>query len=137
MNVRRGILLAMLAGLCVAPGTARAAGSLDGTKWQITITPDAAAMKAGEKPSEDTLIFQEGQVTSTECVPYGFEHSSYTMSQAEAAPTFETEQVSEKEGTMTWWGQVVGDTINGTAVWTKKNGDVLHSTFTGKRAQSS
>ena len=137
MRMMRGMLVGMLVGVCVSPGIVHAATPLDGTKWQITLTPDAAAKKAGEKPSKDALIFKGGQVTSTACVKYGFAHSAYTTAGTPAAPSFQAEQTSAKEGKMTWSGQVAGNTISGTAVWTKKNGQVLNSTFTGKKAKSS
>ncbi len=133
MRMMRGMLVGMLVGVCVSPVMVHAATPLDGTKWQITITPDAAAKKAGEKVSKDTLIFKDGQMTSTACVKYGFAHSAYTTASTPAAPSFQTEQTSAKEGKMTWAGQVAGNTISGTTVWTKKNGQVLNSTFTGKK----
>ncbi len=128
-----GLAVGILVGVCVSPGMIHAATPLDGTRWQITITPDAAAKKAGEKPSKDALIFQGGQMTSTACVKYGFAPSSYTTAGTAASPSFQTEQASAKEGKMTWSGQVAGNTISGTAVWAKKNGQVLNSTFTGKK----
>ena len=137
MRMVRWMLVGMLVGVCVSPGMVHAATPLDGTKWQITITPDAAAKKAGEKPSKDTLIFKGGQMTSTACVKYGFAHSAYTAAGASIAPSFQAEQTSAKEGKMTWSGQVSGNTISGTAVWTKKNGQILNSAFTGKKAKSS
>ena len=137
MRMNRWMLVGILVGLCVSPGMVHAATPLDGTKWQITITPDAAAKKAGEKTSKDTLIFKDGQMTSTACVKYGFAHSAYTAAGTSTAPSFQAEQTSAKEGKMTWAGQVAGGTIGGMAVWTKKNGQVLNSTFTGKKAKSS
>ena len=137
MRMSRWMLVGILVGVCVSPMMVHAATPLDGTKWQITITPDAAAKKAGEKASKDALIFKGGEMTSTACVKYGFAHSAYTAAGTPAAPSFQAEQTSVKEGKMTWSGQVVGNTISGTAVWTKKNGQVLNSTFTGKKAKSS
>lgn len=130
---KMGLVVGMLVGVCLSPMVVHAATPLDGTKWQITITPDAAAKKAGEKASKDALIFQGGQMTSTACVKYGFASSAYTAAGTAASPSFQTEQTSTKEGTMTWSGQVSGNTISGTAIWTKKNGQVLNSTFTGKK----
>ena len=138
MRMMRWMLVGMLVGVCVSPGIVQAATMLDGTKWQITVTPDDAAKKAGEKASKDTLIFKKGQLTSTACVKYGFAHSAYTAAGTPAAPAvFQAEQTSAKEGTMTWSGQVAGNTISGTAAWTKKNGQVLNYTFTGKKAKAS
>jgi len=114
-----------------------AATPLNGTKWQITITPDAAAKKAGEKPSKDALIFKGGQMTSTACVKYGFTPSAYTTAGTGAGSSFQTEQTSAEEGKMTWSGQATGNTISGNAIWTKKNGHQFHYQFNGKKAKSS
>ena len=92
-------------------------------------------MKAGEKPSKDTLIFTGGQMTSTACVKYGFAHSAYTAVGTPAAPSFQAEQTSAKEGKMTWSGQVAGNTISGTAAWTKKNGQVLNYNLYGEEGE--
>ncbi len=132
-----GLAVGMLVGFCVSPVMVHAAAPLDSTKWQITLTPDAAAKKAGETPSKDALIFKGEQMTSTACVKYGFAPSSYTTAGTAASPSFQTEQTSAKEGKMTWSGQVAGNTISGTAVWTKKNGQVLNSTFAGKKKAKS
>ncbi len=51
--------------------------------------------------------------------------------------TFQTEQMSAKEGQMTWSGQVAGDTISGSTIWTKKSGQQLHYQFSGKKGKSS
>ncbi len=137
MSMIRWGLVALLVGACAGPGVVQAATSLDGTKWKVTVTPDTAAKKAGEKTSKDTLIFKAGQMTSTACVKYGFASSSYTTEGTKAKSTFQTEQLSAKEGKMTWSGQTLGDTISGNATWTKKNGQQLHYQFSGKKVKSS
>ena len=111
------------------------AGSLDGTKWKIRGMPDEAAKRMGEKPSKDTLIFKEGNMTSTACVRYGFKASAYTASQSGTAWSVNTEQISPKYGKMTWTGQVNGEAITGTMVWTKTDGTRLHYAFEGTKAR--
>ncbi len=133
MSIVRWGFVALLVGVCAGPGLVQAATPLDGTKWKVTLTPDAAAKKAGEKTSKDSLIFKAGQMTSTACVKYGFASSSYT---AEGS-TFKAEQMSAKEGQMSWSGQAAGEAISGTTTWTKKNGQQLHYEFSGKKAKSS
>ena len=137
MRMMRWMLVGMLVGVWISPVMVHAATALDGTKWQIVVTPDAAAKKAGEKVSKDTLIFKGEQMTSTACVKYGVAHSAYTAAGTSAPPSFQAEQTSAKEGKMTWSGQVTGGTVSGTAVWTKKNGQVLNYSFSGKKAKSS
>ena len=110
-------------------------GPLDGTKWKITGIPDEAARRMGEKPSKDTLIFKQGNMTSTACVKYSFEASSYTATQAGTRWSFRTEQMSPKQGKTVWSGTVNGEAITGTMVWTKKDGTMLHYTFEGTKAR--
>ena len=83
------------------------------------------------------MIFKAGQLTSTACVKYGFVPSSYTAEGTKMKSTFQTEQMSAKEGQMTWSGQVAGDTISGSTIWTKKSGQQLHYQFSGKKGKSS
>ena len=110
-------------------------GPLDGTKWKIRGLPDEAATRMGEKPSKDALIFKAGNMTSTACVKYGFKASPYAASQSGTAWSVNTEQVSPKHGKMTWAGQVNGEVITGTMVWTKIDGTMLHYTFEGTKAR--
>ncbi len=128
----------LLANTCLTSNVVHAAtGTFDGMQWSIKITPDDAAKKAGEKVSKDTMIFKSGQMTSTACVKYGFQPSNYIATGATTGSLFQTKQVSPKEGTMAWSGQVSGDTITGTAIWTKKNGQMLNYSFTGKKQAKS
>ena len=137
MRMMRWMLVGILVGVCASPVMGHAATAVDGTTWQITITPDDAEKKVGEKASKDTLSFKGGQLTSTACVKYGFTHSAFTVGGTSTAPSFQADQTSAKEGKMAWSGQVAGNAISGTVAWTKKNGQVLHYTFTGKKAKSS
>jgi hypothetical protein len=121
----------MLAGMVSAAGAA-----LDGTRWSVTVTPDTAAKKAGEKPSKDTLIFKDGQLTSTACVKYGFAPSAYTATGTSTKASFQAEQTSAKEGKTSWSGHATEGTITGTMTWTKQNGQTLQYTFSGKRSKT-
>ena len=132
----------MILGLSLGAGSVQAerqlasTAPLEGSKWSVTITPDAAAAKQGEKPSKDTLIFKAGKLTSTACVKYGFTASPYTAAAAQTGTvwSFNTEQTSSKEGKISWMGEVSGNSVKGTMSWTKKNGSVLNYTFQGKKA---
>ena len=128
-----GLLVCSLGATQVLAATQR--GPLDGTKWKIRGMPDETARRMGEKPSRDTLMFKEGHMTSTACVKYGFKASPYTASQSGTASSLNTEQVSPKHGTMTWAGQVQGEAITGTMVWTKTDGTRLQYTFEGRKAR--
>lgn len=138
---RTAAMVVMLAALVLAlrsgPLTAAepAADPFVGT-WKIKVTPDAASKEAGEKEFEDTLIFEGGKLTATECVPYGFNPSPYSTYQYRAASSFESKMTSDEHGTAVWSGEVSTDTpdqIGGTKVWTKKDGNAIRYTFTGER----
>ena len=137
MRKSQWVVGVLLVGVSLVPMAASAATALEGTKWQVTVTPDAAAKKAGEKASKDTLIFKNGHMTSTACVKYGFSATPYTATASGQGASFQTTQSSKKEGTMVWSGQAVGNTISGTTMWTKKNGEMLHYQFSGKKTSKS
>lgn len=109
------------------------AESLDGGKWKIKVTPDKETAAKGEKEFDDELIFADGKVTSTGCVPYGFNASPYKTQKKEKGTKWETDQVSEKEGKAHWSGKIKGDEIKGNMTWSKKDGATLHYTFAGKK----
>ena len=110
---------------------------LDGTRWSVQVTPDAAAAKQGEKSSKDTLSFKDGKLTSTACGKYGFASSAYNGTQTGAMWSFSTEQVSKKAGKTAWSGEANGEAIRGTMTWMKKDGSTLRYTFTGRKTGKS
>ena len=116
------------------PQMRAAGGALDGTKWSLKVTPDAAAAGKGEKVFDDVLVADGGLVTMSECIKWGFKPSRYTTEQAGSGWSFRTEQTSGKEGTSIWTADIAGDMITGKLVWTKKDGTVLNYAFTGKKA---
>jgi hypothetical protein len=63
--------------------------------------------------------------------PCGFTETPYTVSQSDVSTNFEAESHSPKEETMKWKGTVKGDTIEGTAVWTKNGQADAIYTFKG------
>lgn len=127
----------LVCGFGAGQGIAQAAtnAGLDGTRWKIRAVPDEAARKQGEKASRDTLIFQDGRMTSTACTRYGFSASSYTANQSGGSWAFNAEQTSDKQGKTAWSGQANGETINGTMVWTTKDGRTVRYAFEGKPAR--
>jgi len=130
------ILIFSLASLAHAAAGSQpsAASPLEGSKWTVKVTPDKAAMDKGEKVFDDTLIFEDGKVSMTECVKVGFAASSYSTSKMQDHWMFKTDQMSEKEGKSAWTAQIKGDTIKGKMQWTKKDGTVLSYSFEGKKS---
>jgi len=122
------------AALMAAQTRPSAGASLEGTRWMVTVTPDEHARAKGEKPFEDTLVFESNKVTMTECAKHGFGASGFKQSKTKEGMSFQTTQESAAEGESTWKGDVSGDSIRGTMKWKKKDGAVLHYTFEGKKA---
>ena len=52
-------------------GFTRMADPFDGTKWEVTVTPDPSA-PGNEKEFKDMLIFKGGMFRATECEKHGF-----------------------------------------------------------------
>src|SRR5207244_872497 len=99
-------ILSIVMAACVFGAMTVRAESLDGTKWKIKVTPDKEAAAKGEKAFPDTLLFANGKVTSTACVPYGFKATSYKAEAKEGVTHWASEQMSEKEGKTVWTGEV-------------------------------
>ncbi len=109
------------------------AGSLDGTKWRIRVTPDKETAAKGEKESDDELIFADGKFTSTACLKYGFAASAYTTEAKGTATKWKSDQTSDKEGLTHWSGQARPTAMSGKMEWVKKDGAKLHYTFVGTK----
>jgi hypothetical protein len=100
----------------------------------VKVTPDEAAMTKGEKIYDDVIIFDGGYVTMGACVKSGFDASKYTAGKSGEGWSFQTEQMSRKEGKTIWTADILGDAVKGKLVWTKKDGTALSYTFEGKKA---
>jgi hypothetical protein len=108
---------------------ALAASPVDGTQWQIKLT--TAAVRTA---SDDRVQFDKGRFTSPLFRPRGFVTSNYTLTEEKGAPVvWETMQTSEKEGTLSWRGELSGETMRGIASWRKRDGSVVNYTFTGRK----
>jgi hypothetical protein len=119
-----------LIALCVLGSVALAASSLDGTQWQIKLT--TADVKT---PSEDRVNFEKGRFTSSLFRPKGFPASNYTLTEEQGGPViWETMQTSETDGTLSWRGELGGESMHGVASWRKPNGSVVNYLFTGRKA---
>src|SRR3954470_10373767 len=104
-------------------------------KWKVTMSPDEAAAKAGEKEFADTLVFTGDKFVAEACKKYGFDAVTYDSDTRRFGPaTFTAEPKSEKEGKAKWTGTVTGSSISGEMTWTKKDGTELHYSYKGERA---
>src|SRR2546422_11145656 len=120
-----------LVALCVLASVALAASPLDGTQWRIKLT--TATVKT---PSEDRIRFEKGRFTSPLFQPKGFPTSNYTLTEEKGGPViWETMQTSKTEGTLSWRGELGGETMRGVASWRKPDGTVVNYTFAGSEVK--
>jgi hypothetical protein len=111
------------------PGSvALAASPLDGTQWNVQMTAPS-----GPAPAPGQIQFQDGKLVS----PFqaqGFAPSNYTLTNQEGTPVvWETMQTSATEGTLSWRGELGGNTMRGVASWQKADGKVITYSFVGTR----
>jgi hypothetical protein len=108
---------------------ALAASPLDGTQWTIQMTAPSAPA-----PPDGQIHFKNGKFVSAPFEPQGFAPSNYTLTEQDGAPmVWETMQTSATEGTLSWRGELGGDTMRGVASWQKADGKAVTYTFIGKR----
>lgn len=108
---------------------------LDGTSWKVEVEPDAMAKDKGEKEFKETLIFADGNLSTTSRQEIGFVASAYTVSPdpKNKDVTFRSEQLSEHEGSSTWTGTIHEDHVEGKMIWKKSNGAIFTFTFKGEK----
>jgi hypothetical protein len=116
-----------------APPQKAPAAPLEGTRWSVMMTPDAAAKEKGEASFEEVLIFEGGKVTMTTCQTYGFAPSPYTATTSGDIVSFMTRQSGSEAGKSTWTGDFKGNTVNGTMVWTKPDETIVSYAYAGKK----
>ena len=118
--LKKLVTFAFVAALVALP--ALASGPLDGKTFHGKLT------EVGKGGHSDNFEFKNGQFLSTACQHEGFGAGAYTAD----GNTFTAQTMSKKEGTMDWKGTVNGDTISGTAVWTKTGQAPVNYTFEAK-----
>jgi len=134
MKLRQQWILAGVATLVLtASAIVCRAALLDGTRWQITISPDPAAADKGQKGFADQLTFAGEKFSSEFFLAKGFKPASYHSEIEPNEAEFEVEQASESEGVLTWLGEIRGTTITGRLVWRKDDGTKLAFEFSGAK----
>ena len=93
----------------------RNSGIVDGMVFIGHIGP-----KDGEANGEDEVVFQNGQFLSTSCTKYGFRSAPYIASHDGDRIVFKAVTHSPKHGTINWEGQIVGNRLEATYLWTKE-----------------
>jgi hypothetical protein len=126
ISLRIGFSLALALVLALPAPAGTEAGPLDGKTFAGDMTE-----KGKTKGDPDTFVFRDGKFRSTACDSYGFTETAYSAAVSDVSTTFEAMSTSPKEGTMKWKGTVRGDSLEGTAVWTKKGQADSAYTFKG------
>jgi hypothetical protein len=120
-------LIASLAILAL-PALVRAeAPALDGRTF---VVEGGEKGKPAEKQKDD-VIFKAGKFRSTGCDPYGFAEAPYQTKKEGGAIAFESSTTSAKEGKIHWKGNVQGDAISGSYVWSKPGQKDIEYWFKG------
>ncbi len=109
------------------------ASPLEGSRWQVEVTPAETAAGSGERPFEEMLVFEGGRVRMNEFVKAGFEATPYSLVKSASGWSFRTEQTSRKKRRNVWTAEIQADVIQGRLTCTGKDGTVLSYTFEGRK----
>jgi hypothetical protein len=143
MRSRIGMAVVLICFLLALDGASLAANKekapqipFRGTRWNITVTPDAEAAKKGEKPFQDTLSFEGDVVRLDASEARGFQPSTYTATRVKGGGwAFNTTQRSQKHGDAFWQARIQGDTMRGEMRVLRRGGTALHYSFQGVKVK--
>ena len=107
--------LVLMSALLLGTTAEALAGSPDGT-WKAR-AKDAPAGKV-----VDTLLFANGQFTSTECLQYGYQKGPYNSTSANNVTKWTAIQTNTNGDKMTWTGEIRGKKMTVSFQRTDKNG---------------
>lgn len=127
----RLILILALAGLGFAYQSL-GTPALDGTVWELKVRRDAFLALS----HKDTLAFDRGRITSSRYLGQGYMPGGYCAKGGKTAPGFEAAMSRPGGGHLDWRGEVHGDRVEGTVVWTSPEGASKVYTFHGRRKTS-
>ncbi len=128
----------VLAALAVAHAAQRAiplkGDPCDGT-WKVSVEPDSDASGAGKKPFDDTLTFKYPSFESAALKKHGFPSASFDDNpRPGGVAAFKVKQTSTTEGgTAEWQGNVTATSIDGSLIWTAKDGTVDRYNLSGNK----
>ncbi|MBI4387042.1 MAG: hypothetical protein HY551_06645 [Elusimicrobia bacterium] len=106
-------------------------GAIDGTLWEVKVRPDVFFALS----RRDTLLFQNGRMTSLKFASEGFLPARYKMTsfQEEKSGSWNVVFDRAKQETVEWRGAVEGDRMRGLVLWRRPDGKVRRFTFRGVR----
>ena len=124
----KSIITAGLLLIAIAVQAQQTQGLLDGKKFSIQL------MKGGTLDSKETIVFDQGMMDPLDCHQYGFTAAKYEGKNSNGMFTWRSVSKSDKEGTMSWQGEITGDKIEGNVSWTKEGQAPINYTFKGTTA---
>jgi hypothetical protein len=122
MNMLR-FFATMVFAMGMGVATALAAG-LDNSAWHMK-----------EKTKTDSLVFVNGQLTSAECIPYGFVTGPYSATTEGNTIRWTAVQTNADGEKMTWKGEATGKTMKGSYTYTDKAGKASTTEWTAEKAE--
>ena len=104
-------------GFELCPAQTEKPGLLDGMKFEGSLTEDGSAAA----PSEEALIFENGEFLSKACIPYGFAKAPYKATKEGDRIKWSAvvSNPDSKGDKAVWSGSVVGDKLTGKMIWSK------------------
>lgn len=107
-------------------------GPMEDTAWEIHLKADSFFAF----PHHDTLVFSRGKLKASGYEATGFASGAYAAQNVggDIDAIWNASLSDDRTGTMSWYGLVRGDTIEGVAILRGKDGRERRFTFSGKRA---
>lgn len=109
------------------------AGLLDGTAWEVQVTPTRQTAAKGAKPFEDVLTFSRGRLTSRELKRSGIGAVDYSAKGTKDFLNWETAPVLRERNKAEWGGVIKEENIKGTLKWVTRDGRVLYYYLNGEK----
>ena len=101
--------------LCLNHGWV-SAGELDGKVFVGPIGVEGSTVEE----EIDEVTFNNGELYSASCAPWGFKAGSYTTISTSEGLAFKATAMSPNDGKIVWEGVVKGDDIEAVFTWTKE-----------------
>lgn len=107
--------------------------ALDGSAWQVRVR--AKTLFAFSR--KDTLVFERGRFTSARYLSSGYLPSGYSAAEiSDEGSRFEASLMRDDGSTVNWIGEVRGERMKGTVVWTRIGARPRNFSFRGRRKPS-
>jgi hypothetical protein len=143
MSTNRSLAAASLVCTLLLPGCSSEPSSqpADAATWQVAMGQEGLGFLDGRtfvcemtgagETTEETLEFHGGRFHSVNIDQYGFSTGNYTATRQGGTTSFQSVTSSKSDGRIDWRGQVKGNTIEGSAIWSRPGQGGVNYTFRG------